>query len=132
MTSPILDTFPLFLRLWRRVRAAPVDEQIEAWLSWCRRHRACLADEFLRSVEAGEPVNRFFGSWLEIDGYAGTGYFLGEEIVAAWEPLLPLSAIAALPLEEIERRAHGALEALAGDFRSGRSAANSGRSVKPA
>ena len=70
------------------MRAAPVDEQIEAWLSWCRRHRARLAGEFLRSVEAGEPVNRFFGSWLEIEGHSETGYLLGEEIVAIWERAL--------------------------------------------
>ena len=33
-----------------------------------------LTAEFLRTVDAGEPVSPFFGSWLEICGKSQTGY----------------------------------------------------------
>jgi hypothetical protein len=84
-----------------------------SWLAWCRRHRAHLAREWLRAVDAGEPVYRFFGSWLEIRGHPETGYFLGEEVVALWERELSLPTIAALPLDEIERCARLEMESFA-------------------
>jgi len=51
------------------------------WLTWCQDHKTQLASEFLRTVDANEPVSKFFGSWLEIDGHSETGYFLGYEVI---------------------------------------------------
>jgi hypothetical protein len=74
------------------------------WLDWCREHAAWLAAEFLRAVEAGEPVNHFFGSWLEVRGRSETGYFLGQEVVAELHKQYSLKEIALLePVEAYAR-----------------------------
>lgn len=53
------------------------------WLAWCTEHKSWLAAEFLRVVQANEPVSKFFGSWFEIQGRSETGYFLGQAVVEA-------------------------------------------------
>jgi hypothetical protein len=60
---------------WHQVKNNP------DWLDWCRANRGWLAAEFLRRVDAGEPINPFFGSWFDLQGRKETGYFLGCEAV---------------------------------------------------
>ena len=66
------------------------------WLEWCRNHKSWLANEFLMTVAAGQPVNRFFGSWHEIESKKQTGYYLGHEVVRELEKEYSLKAIALL------------------------------------
>lgn len=80
----------------------------DEWLTWCQHHRGWLADEFLKTVEAGKPVNRFFGSWYEIQGKSETGYFLGHEAIQALESEYNLKQIALL--DDIETRFKAILE----------------------
>jgi hypothetical protein len=77
---------------WHEAERADDDD----WLAWCRAHRAWLAAEFLRDAEAGEPVQRFFGSWFEIEGHSQCGYFLGCEAIRALEAAMSLAEIARL------------------------------------
>ena len=72
------------------------------WLEWCQTHHAELAAEFLRSVEAGEAVQKFFGSWYDIEGHSQCGYFLGHEIIKQLEIEFSLREIAILT--DIEER----------------------------
>lgn len=51
------------------------------WLAWCEQHRAWLASEFLRRADAGESMAPFFGSWLDIEGWSETGYYLGRRVI---------------------------------------------------
>jgi hypothetical protein len=67
------------------------------WLDWCRVYKGWLAEEYLRDVDAGKSVNRFFGSWNEVQGYKQTGYFLGHELIRCLEEDLSLKEIALLP-----------------------------------
>lgn len=73
-----------------------VSNQGQNWLTWCRRNKASLAAEFIDRVNSNEPVNDFFGSWYDIDGYSETGYFLGHEIIVEMNAELPLSKVALL------------------------------------
>ncbi|MCJ7622818.1 MAG: hypothetical protein MUO76_04890 [Anaerolineaceae bacterium] len=74
------------------------------WLDWCRENKTWLAEEYLRSVDAGEAVNRFFGSWYEVQGYKQTGYFLGHELIRSLEGQFSFEEIALLPDWEIRMR----------------------------
>jgi hypothetical protein len=40
-----------------------------------------LAGAYLKAVEAGRPLQPFFGSWYDLQGYKQTGYYLGHEVV---------------------------------------------------
>lgn len=80
------------------------------WLDWCRENKQWLAVEYLRAVDAGEAVNRFFGSWYEVQGYKQTGYFLGHELISSLEGELSFREIALLP--DWETRMRGELEKL--------------------
>ncbi|MBN1285456.1 MAG: hypothetical protein JXB47_08660 [Anaerolineae bacterium] len=84
-----------------------------AWLAWCRANQARLATHFLRAVERDEPVNRFFGSWRQVDGHSQTGYFLGYEMMRRWQETRSLKEIALLPPGAIDERVQRALEAMA-------------------
>lgn len=75
-----------------------------AWLPWCIENKGWLAAEFLRDVAAGEPVNRFFGSWFDIQGRKQTGYYLGHEVIRALEANMSLSEIAMLEPIDIHVR----------------------------
>lgn len=68
----------------------------EGWLRWCQEHRRWLAREFLRTVDEGEPVRRFFGSWYQIEGKSQSGYFLGCELIKRLEKKRSLKEIALL------------------------------------
>lgn len=53
------------------------------WLDWCRDHKQWLAARFVQTVDAGEPITPFFGSWQDLCGRSETGYFLGYEMIEA-------------------------------------------------
>lgn len=73
-----------------------VNDEDQEWLTWCQTHRAELATEFLRAVDAGEAVQKFFGSWYDIEGHSQCGYFLGYEIIRQLETRFSLKEIAEL------------------------------------
>lgn len=83
------------------------------WLDWCQQHKAWLAAEFLRRVEARELVRPFFGSWFDIQGKRHTGHFLGHEVIKEIERDTTLEQIALL--DNIEERFRCILENLAQD-----------------
>lgn len=66
------------------------------WLEWCRANLTWLAAEFIRKVDAGEPVRPFFGSWFDLQGYRQTGYYLGHELIRILEADLTMAEIALL------------------------------------
>ncbi len=93
---------------------SPPSEQLaDDWEDWCRANRAWLAEAFLETIRSGEPVNCFFGSWLEVGGRSETGYYLGEQVVREWERSLALEEIAQLEASMLEVRARASLEAMA-------------------
>jgi len=85
----------------------------EGWLAWCNEHGAWLAAELLTAVERGQPVNPFFGSWYDVEGWRQTGYFLGHEIVKGWQAEMSLREIALLPDDEVQRRVRSSLDRIA-------------------
>lgn len=86
-------------------------EQDGEWLAWCFAHRAMLAAEFLRRVEAGETARDFFGSWHEIQGRSQTGYYLGREMVRRMQQGRALRDVARLPPEQVREAALAFLHA---------------------
>ena len=78
------------------------------WLEWCESHKSWLADKFIQTVDAGQPVNIFFGSWFDIEGRSETGYYLGCELIRELEKKYSLKEIALL--EDIETRSRAILE----------------------
>jgi hypothetical protein len=85
----------------------------EGWLPWCNERRAWLAAKFLTAVDRGQPVNLFFGSWYDVEGWRQTGYFLGHEIVKGWQAEMSLREIALLPDDEVRRRVRSSLDTIA-------------------
>jgi hypothetical protein len=75
------------------------------WLTWCQGHGQWLATEFLRTVDEGGSVHRFFGSWLDIQGYSQTGYYLGHELIRELESSMELSGVALLDSDDPRLRA---------------------------
>jgi len=89
-------------------------DEADEWLAWCQAHEGWLAGEFLRRVDAAEPVRDFFGSWYTIEGYTQTGYYLGHQVVRALESQgSVLRVIAAWPEEEVHRQVRQVLRRLA-------------------
>jgi hypothetical protein len=86
------------------------------WVAWCTERRAWLAAEFLRTVEAGEPVYRFFGSWPEcqVEGRQECGHFLAHEVIREWEAQMGTEEIARLPAERAAELTAETLTRLAG------------------
>ena len=82
------------------------------WLVWCQEHTGWLAAEFLKTVDAGQPVSVFFGSWFEICGRSETGYFLGQEVIKELMKQAGLKDIASL--DNIEAVTRPVLEKMAG------------------
>jgi len=74
------------------------------WLAWCQGHKGWLAAEFLKAVDAGQPVTSFFGSWFEICGQSETGYFLGQAAIKELGKQLSLKEIALLENTESSLR----------------------------
>ncbi len=68
----------------------------DGWLSWCQENRDWLASEFLRAMDEGESMRRFFGSWYEIEGKSQSGYYLGCKVVKRLEREMSLKEIALL------------------------------------
>jgi len=89
-------------------------DERNTWLAWCRAREGWLAGEFLRRVDAGEDVRDFFGSWFAIEGHSQAGYYLGHQVVRAFESQEPtLPAIAMWPKEKVHRQVRRALRSLA-------------------
>ena len=85
----------------------------QGWFSWCARNTGRLAAEFLRRLEAGNPVNDFFGSWHHIEGRKMTGYFMGHDFVAGLERSRGLADIAVLESAEVNKLAREYLSSAA-------------------
>jgi hypothetical protein len=81
------------------------------WLRWCRQNQGRLAAEFLKAAEDGRPVNKFFGSWFEIEGHSETGYFLGHAIIKMLAETMSLREIALL--DDFENCTREGLEKIA-------------------
>ncbi len=73
-----------------------VNDEDREGQEWCQSHKAWLAAEFLRAVNAGEAVQKFFGSWYDIEGHSQCGYYLGHEVIKELEQNLNLREIALL------------------------------------
>ncbi len=84
------------------------ETQDNDWSSWCQHNKSRLAAEFIRAAEEGQPVNKFFGSWFEIEGHRETGYFLGQEVIRALRETMSLREIALL--DDFEKRSKEVLE----------------------
>lgn len=82
------------------------------WISWCRQNRSWLAKEFLKRSEKGESLRDFFGSWLNIQGKRGTGYFLGHDLIVNLERKHSLKEIALFGMEEVKEKAKDYLTSL--------------------
>ncbi len=83
------------------------------WVAWCSAKLPWLAREFLRTVDAGESVRPFFGSWFQLAGRKQTGYYLGHELIRRLEASTPLRDIALL--EDVDSRMREEVESLAAD-----------------
>jgi hypothetical protein len=66
------------------------------WLTWCQEQERWLAAHFLETVEAGESVRPFFGSWYDIRGRSQCGYYLGHQLIKRLQAELSLKEIALL------------------------------------
>jgi hypothetical protein len=80
------------------------------WVAWCSAKLPWLAAEFLRTVDAGESVRPFFGSWFQIAGRKQTGYFLGHEIIRRLEAHMTMREIALM--DGVDGRIRSELEQL--------------------
>lgn len=94
------ETLILGLDSWHQATQKNSDD----WLHWCQRNKGWLAAEFLRTVDMGDSVSPFFGSWFEICGKIETGYFLGHEVIVELEKRLSLQEIALLDSAEAYSR----------------------------
>jgi len=68
--------------------------RIEGWQGWCEANEGWLAAEFLRTVDEGESLRPFFGSWYDIRGWKQTGYYLGHRVIRRLEASMDLHEIA--------------------------------------
>lgn len=55
------------------------------WEDWCQDNLGWLVSEFFRRVDQDEDIRPFFGSWFDMHGQKQTGYFLGHELVKAFQ-----------------------------------------------
>ena len=98
----------------------------EKWLAWCREHKSWLAQEFLKTVAAGEPVYDFFGTWPEysIRGYQDCGRFLAHEVIREREKHVELEDIAVLAAKEVDDRVRVMLKHMASSAPNAKEARN--------
>ncbi len=83
------------------------------WLDWCLANEGLLAAKYLQALHDREKWCKFFGSWLEIDGWRQTGYFLGCRFVQHLSRQMALADIARLEAKAIEVAAHTYLNSIA-------------------
>ncbi len=86
------------------------ETQDSDWLVWCRQNKSRLAAEFIQAVDGGQPVNKFFGSWFEIEGHSETGYFLGHEVIKVLGETMSFREVALL--EDFEKCSRKILESM--------------------
>lgn len=79
--------------------------QDKSWVSWCESKKKWLAREFLRRVEKNLSMRDFFGSWFDIKGKKGTGYFLGHDFIRNLEKTHNLRQIALLHVDQVRKMA---------------------------
>ena len=90
----------------------------ENWLTWCREHKSWLAEEFLKTIEAGKSVRNFLGGHrYKICGYYACGYFLGHEVVREWEKQAEMKDLALTTTQEVDARVRRMLEDMASSDR---------------
>jgi hypothetical protein len=68
----------------------------ERWLEWCESHKSQLASILLDRDKRKEPINDFFGHWLNIEGWRQVGYYLGHEFITYLEATKTVQEIARL------------------------------------
>lgn len=66
------------------------------WLAWCRENESGLAAAFLQTVQEGDTVRPFFGSWFDIQGKSAAGYYLGYRVIQELKKRIPLKELACL------------------------------------
>ena len=86
------------------------------WLAWCRDQERWLAAHFLETVDAGDSVRPFFGSWYDIRGRSQCGYYLGHQLIKQLETELSFKEIALLDPDD--GRLRHELERIADDLTS--------------
>lgn len=69
----LIDTFPLFLKVWSTAQYEPRETQVNRW-----------------------SVRGFFGSWYDIAGRRQTGYYVEHELIKRLEATMSLKEIALL------------------------------------
>ena len=83
------------------------------WLDWCQSNQALLAKAFLRSIDSGDDMRPFFGSWFQWHGKKQTGYYLGYALVEMLTEHMDIHTIALITeiennlrplLQEMSRR----------------------------
>lgn len=72
------------------------------WLRWCTENRGRLFGEFLKCIESGESVQKFFGDWDQFEGKSDVGYYLGCELVKSMAETRSLNEIANAELSEVK------------------------------
>jgi len=83
------------------------------WVDWCRENKAWLAREYLNRTDKKQPVNDFFGDWLDVGGRTQTGYSLGLAFIRWLEESYNTRQIAMLGLEALREEARRYLSSLA-------------------
>lgn len=84
----------------------------EGWLEWCREKEGYLARRFLADRGDPEEARRFFASWFDVDGWCGTGYYLGCRLVEHLERERSMRELARLSPDEIKEAAERYLKSL--------------------
>ncbi len=52
------------------------------WKSWCDKHAEHIKQSFCCDLKTMTPeTQRYFGDWVNFEGYADTGYYLGAQFV---------------------------------------------------
>jgi len=96
---------------WHMVRS-------EGWLKACEEREGMLAEEYLRSAEAGD-VEAFYDPWLDVGGLRLAGKYLGYRFVESLrEEGLTLEEVAGFSESDVLKLSRAFLEELAENHRS--------------